>query len=473
MPTAPNFKLRPEERLVSVAEIKWNASAAPLTALEALQALAGAESTDEIGATGPLIASLALPANKDQPALRLYETLFGRDALISAYFLLDRFPALARTTLLRLAELQGLSEHAAREEEAGKIVHEARPADDPIAQTLTTTRGWQWPYYGSVDATPLFIILLARYREQHNPNFLSEEYTDRIGQVRRLSHALAQATQWLLKKTQSNPEGLLESRRLNQAGGTINQTWKDSPDSYHHADGTLVNPRHGIASIEAQAYAYDALLDAAESLPPGPLVQQCREAALRLRTLVLAKFWVEDKEGSYFALGSDRHGDNKLHILKVKTSNMGHMLNSRLLAGQENSVRYKRQALVSTLFTPNLITAHGIRTLAADENRYRPTSYHNGSVWPWDTFYISLGLQRYGFQQEAADLWRRIHNVITATKRFPEFVSGADSAEPLLPTRIIRVYDTVHKIRHTIEQPPQEIQAWTVAAAVALDNLDL
>lgn len=456
---------------MSVEEIKPNTSAAPITSLEALQALAGADSADDIGATGPLIASRALPAHKNQPALHLYETLFGRDSLISAYFLLDHFPTLARTTLLRLAELQGTSTNAASEEETGKIVHEARSADDPIAHALTTTRGWQWPYYGSVDATPLFISLLARYRK-HDPNFLNEEYTDLIGQPRRLSHALAQAAQWLLKKNQSNPDGLLESQRLNQDGGLINQTWKDSPDSYHHADGTLVNPSHGIASIEVQAYAYDALLDAAELLTPGPLAQQCREAALRLRTLVLTKFWVEDKAGSYFALGSDRHEDNKLHILKVKTSNMGHLLNSRLLAGQDNDLPDKRQAIVSALFTPTLLTAHGIRTLAADENRYRPTSYHNGSVWPWDTFYISLGLQRHGFRQEAADLWRRLQHLLRSTKHFPEFVSGDNTNRPYLPTQIIRVYDTKYKFEHTIEQPPQAIQAWTVATAVALLHLD-
>lgn len=462
----PATLLRPEERLISVQEVPVAAPVEPLPPLQALQLLANAQSPEDIGRHGPLLASHALPENKDQPALRLYETVFGRDSIISAYFLLEKFPLLAQTTLRRLAELQGTKMNAASEEEPGEIIHEARDPQDPIAQELTKTRGWQWPYYGSVDATPLFIILLAAYVHRHAARFLQEEYTDRDGHTRTMLHALQQAVAWILTKTKSNPDGLVESRRLNHTGH-INQVWKDSRDSYHHKNGTLANPDHGIASIEAQAYAHDALREASELLSAGPLQDQCQKAADRLGHILLKQFWIEEGKGGYFALGSDRHESGELQLLNVRTSNMGHLLNSRLLEGKDHTKM--REAIVAELFKPTLLTAHGIRTLAANENRFRPNSYHNGSVWPWDTFYISLGLQRHSFMAEAQDLQQRIAHTLSITKCFPEFVSGAEAPQSLMSTRTIRVFDTHYQFEHAIEQPPQEIQAWTVAAAVVLD----
>jgi glycogen debranching enzyme len=461
----PAAMLRPEERLLSVQEVPATTPVEPPSPLEALQLLAGVSNPSDIGKNGPLVASRALAANQHRKELRLYEALFGRDSLISAYFLLDQFPALARITLLKLAELQGVVLDEASEEEPGEVVHEARDPNDPIAKTLTETRGWHWPYYGSIDATPLFVIVAGEYIRRHDRQFLKETYTDRTGRVRPIAYAIRQAVAWMLQKSASNPDGLVESQRLNQHGGHINQAWKDSRDSYHHADGSLANAQSGVASIEVQGYVYDALLIAGEVLN-----EDFGAAAQQLKTTVLERFWIEDEQGAYFALGSDRDSAGKLRLLRIRTSNMGHLLNSRLLDGNDREIVEKKRLLVQTLFSPSLLTAYGIRTLASHENRFRPHSYHNGSVWPWDTFYIALGLLRQGFRPEAEELWQKIERVLAATKRFPEFICGADNPKTLLPSRLIRAYDTQYKFEHAIEQPPQEIQAWTVAAAVAIEH---
>lgn len=458
----PSLRLRPEERLVNVEEVTATIPHHPLTSIQALQLLTGAKQLEGIGRSGPLLAAATFPENKDRGDLRRFETLFGRDALIVSYFLLDRFPTLAEATLLKLAELQGKVYGDGSEEEPGEIVHEARANDDPVAHRLTRTRGWQWPYYGSVDATPLFVRILARYIKRHDRNFLQREYRDRDQQQHTMYDALQQATRWIIRKMESNPDGLVESVGRNQS-------WKDSPDSYHHADGTLANLAQGVASIEVQAYAYDALQYASQLLHDTALATQCIERAAALRSTIMSNFWIEDDRGAYFALGSDRNSANCLRLLHVRASNMGHLLTSQLLDGEDPEVFKKKRGLVRELFSPALLTPFGIRTLAKGENRFRPTSYHNGTVWPWDTFYISLGLQRQGFSHEARALRGRISQVLRITKRFPEFISGADEPNPILPTRIIRVYDTKYKFEHFIEQPPQEIQAWTVAAAVAID----
>lgn len=482
-PELKDLFLRPEERLLSMEKTIIDSPHHPLSPLKALQFLAGVSKPEDIGNNGPLLAARAFPEHGNQPELHLYEVMFGRDSLITSYFLLRQFPRLVRVTLYRLAELQGVTRNEASEEEPGKIVHEARSPEDPIAQQYSAQFGWQWPFYGSVDATPFFILVLANYVSRHEPNFLWEQYTDKTQKQRFFYHALQAAVEWLLQKMRSNPEGLVESLRLNRSGGLVNQCWKDSPDSYHHSDGSLANQTHGVASVEVQAYTYDALLDAVElfrsllSTPRLP-ADECEALtalsgeliiyADRLRGVLLHRFWVEDARGGYFALGSDRDEQGNLRLLTVRTSNMGHLLNSRLLDGSEATLQAKKEALVKTLWAPDLLHSGGIRTLAMGENRFRPTSYHNGSVWPWDTFYISLGLERQGFKRQAQDLRRRLKGVLRITKRFPEFISGAEGSSPILPTRRIRVLDTRYGFEHFIEQPPQEIQAWTVAAAVAM-----
>jgi hypothetical protein len=376
-----------------------------------------------------------------------------------------------RTTILELARLQGVGEDIAREEELGRIVHEARSPDDPIAQKLSAERGWGWPYYGSVDATPEFIRTLTAYcqRSEENRGFLAEEYTDLNGETQTISHALEMALAWIQRRLNMNAEGLLEYNSPLPLG-IENQVWKDSWDAYHHADGAVANHSQGIASIEVQVTTYDALIDAAE-LFEDILDQQSQAAHLRsqaetLKRTVLETFWTNDK-GGYFVLGTDRDENGQLRQLKIRTSNMGHTLNSRILKGSDPDIIAMRDAVVRQLFSPEMLNVSGIRTLASDEYRFRPGAYHNGSVWLWDTHHIAKGLRRLGYTDKVDELDRRILRVVEDTHIFPEYVRGDFGDTASTNDTSIVLWDSINNRQNMVEQPPQEVQAWTVAAILA------
>ena len=257
-----SLTLRPEEQVISATQVELKDPQENLTALDALQLLAGVSRPENIGKAGPVVASRIFSGHESVTDLRLYEVVFGRDSLIVARLVAEQFPELTRSTVKHLAALQGVGHNDLAEEEPGKIIHEDRPPDDPIAIAMTKTRGWQWPYYGSVDATPLFVSALIWYTRQHDSTFLEETFTARDGQTKTMREALIAATAWITKKMDENPEGLVESRQLNKIGGNMIQSWKDSLDSHSHADGSLVNFKSGIASIEVQALAHGALRDA-------------------------------------------------------------------------------------------------------------------------------------------------------------------------------------------------------------------
>lgn len=416
--------------------------------------------------------AVALEQGEVREHLRLFETVFGRDSLRVSIELIPHYPLLARTTVLELARLQGVEDNYEREEELGRIVHEARDISDPIARKITEQAGWGWPYYGSVDATPEFIRTLTAYcqRSEENRAFLSEEYTDRLGNTQTVAHALEMSLAWIDRRLNSNPEGLLEFRSI-LPRGIKNQVWKDSPDSYHHADGTIANHDRGIASIEVQVTTYDALIDAAElyeDVFDQPVrARELRLQADRIRNSILTNFWTDDK-GGYFVLGTDRDEHGRLRQLKVRTSNMGHVLNSRLLKGIDPHIVHMREAVMRQMMSPELLNVSGIRRLASDEVRFRPGAYHNGSVWLWDTHHIAKGMRRLGYVREADDLDSRILGVVNSINMFPEYVRGDDKPVPSVNAYIITVHDTVNDWVMNAEQPPQEVQAWTVAAILAI-----
>ncbi len=464
--------LRDNERLAWVEIVPLIIPAQHPSALEALMKLTGAKTVDEIGEKGPPNAAASTVENQGLTGMDLYETLFGRDSLIVSHFLLPQFPKVAHATILALSARQGTRRHVASEEEVGKIMHEDRDPSSRIAIELHETRGWEFPYFGSVDATPLFITLITSYVQQEGTAILNETYTDRSGQSRQVAHALDVALSWMLKNMAKQSEGTLEFCRMTEGGLPI-QAWKDSTDSYFHKDGTIANHENGIASIEVQAYAYDALLSVLELYHVIPQMshkkEELEQAASLLKETVFSKMWIEDEQGGYFALGCDRDDDGMMRALEIRTSNMGHMLSSRLLSGSEKDVMNKRQGIVRTLMSKEMLGASGVRTLAKNEERFSPGSYHNGSVWLWDSYYVSRGFRRHGFIEEADELVGRMFKVIDKTHKYPEFVRGGDELIPELNARIVDVIDEVTHVTNRIEQPPQEIQAWTVAAILAAE----
>ncbi len=462
------------------------------SSLEQMQRLTGVRNPRAIGRNGPSVAALSFePLSPKRLAvqslalfnktiftmttpehLRLYEVVFGRDSLRVAIDLMTSYPELARSTVLRLAELQGVEDNLEREEEAGKILHEARDMGDVRAQKLSAELGWSWPYYGSVDATPEFIRTLTAYcrLSEENYKFLSHTYIDRAGEQRSIAYALDMALEWITRKMDSNEESLLEYKTL-LPRGIENQVWKDSPDAYHHEDGTIANHERGIASIEVQVTTYDALLDAAElyerMYDDKKQSKVFRQRANILRKSIIKHFWTDDK-GGYFVLGTDRDDNDTIRQLRIRTSNMGHVLNSRLLEHGDDATQHMLHATIKQILSPEMLNISGVRTLASDEVRFRPGAYHNGSVWLWDTHHIAKGFRRHGYDDIADELDRRMLHVVETTKIFPEYVRGDSWVLPQINEHTIMVWDEGMNREMCVEQPPQEVQAWTVAAILAI-----
>ena len=393
--------------------------------------LARVERPEEVGRNGPLIAARATDANSGEAALRLFEIVYGRDSLMAALFVGDLFPLLREATVLYLADYQGQRYDAWHEEEPGRIAHMIwNPNRD-------TNLGY--PYFGTVDATPHFISA-AMHAIQARPTFEGE-----------IRDALAAAVAWLLRRLASDDLGLLSHQRVN-SHGIANQVWKDSWDSMSHVDGTVANHTAPVASLEAQALAYDALVEVGEL-----------HAADRLARSVEKHFWL----GDFYAIGVDRDpATGAPRPLSTRASNMGWLLRSRLLDGRED----RQRRIVELLFSDEFLAESGVRTLSNREVRFRSRSYHNGTVWPHDNYLISLGLEQRGFVDEAQELRRRLASFCRATHRFPEFVGGGGPDEAPFTKRIVDVYDTINDRPNRIEQPPQEIVCWTVAAMVAVEH---
>lgn len=470
------FPLLPGERIINTEDVLAPIPERPPSGLRELYRLANARVSATLQEFSPPLASLALESNTEVSSeLHKYEALFGRDSLRVALDILPLYPQLTRATLLALAKLQGTGNNAAREEERGRIPHEVRNSDDPIALELTNERGWGWPYYGTVDATPQFVHTIAAYCKQapEGTDLLLQGYTDKDDQPASMEIALTEAVDWILRRMHSNKEGLLEYKAAIPKG-IENQVWKDSWDAYFHKDGTLANHEKGIASIEVQRLAYDALLDAAE-LYDDPIIAQpmyaeeLRANAEHLRDAIFRYFWTED-QGGYFVLGTDRNHDDSLNQLEVRTSNMGHVLNSRLLEGNDPALVHMREMVVHQLFSPEMLAAGGIRTLASDEVRFRPGAYHNGSVWLWDTNATNRGLRRHSYLELSDVLGGRLLSVVETTKSFPEFVRGDTLPTINLNTKIIDVWDETNQRVNRIEQPPQQIQAWSVGTALDIKH---
>lgn len=476
LPKIPDgFRLLDGERLHRVHLYDTTLPKLRLSSLSEIFRLTKSSKISEIGAKGPIVAALPSESNiATHNGQGLYNVVFGRDSLRVALDLVKRYPKLTSATIIKLAELQGTRYNNAGEEEPGRIPHEIREKTDPIAIKITKERGWDWPYYGSVDATPEFIRTLSAFCRLGNKgiDFLSEKYTDRDGKTQTIATALTRAVDWMQDRMKSNPEGLLEFKSVLKRG-IENQVWKDSWDAYHHSDGTIANHNQGVASIEVQTVSHDALLDAAD-LYDTEIINKCdeaeklREQARQLSDKILDIFWTDDK-GGYFVIGTDRDENGNIRQLKIRTSNMGHVLNSRVIDGDDEEHTKKRLAILKQLRSPEMLSISGIRTLASDEVRFREGAYHNGSVWIWDTHHIAKGARRHAdnpeFEKFANDLDEKVLNVVNVIDEFPEYVRGGNDIA--VNTRVIDVYDTKMNRINRIEQRPQEIQAWTVAAILA------
>ncbi|MQY24933.1 amylo-alpha-1,6-glucosidase [Nocardia aurantia] len=350
-----------------------------------------------VTAGNPLLSTVLQRTESDLGALRIHDdtregrtfvaagapwfmTLFGRDSLLTAWMALPLDMSLALGTMQQLAELQGQHEDPLTEEEPGRIMHEIRrgPASGAVLGGET--------YYGTVDATPIFVMLLAEaWRWGADPEVIQP-----------LLPAADAALQWMTQYGDRDGDGFLEYQRATDRG-LVNQGWKDSFDGINDAAGQIAHSP--IALCEVQGYAYAALLaraELADEFDDPDMAEALRDQAAVLRTKFAEAFWIPEKGWYAVAL------DGNKHRMDALTSNVGHCLWTGIVPDEHANL------LVRWLSSAEMNSGFGLRTLSSNMGAYNPMSYHNGSVWPHDTAIVVAGLLRYRHIPGAIELATRL-----------------------------------------------------------------
>jgi glycogen debranching enzyme len=328
-----------------------------------------------------------------------YSTTFGRDGLITALQMLWWNPSVARGVLRRLAAYQAKVTDPRSDAQPGKILHEMRAGE--MAALHEVPFGL---YYGSVDATPLFVLLAGAYVER-----TGDEVT-----LAELWPAIEAALAWIDGPGDPDGDGFIEYRRATEEG-LANQGWKDSHDAIFHADGCLVEGHIALAEVQGYVFAAKRLAArCARRLGHDALASELETQAARLAERFEAAFWCPQIETYALAL------DGSKEPCRVRTSNAGQVLFAGI-ASPERAVTVAR-GLMETRFN----SGWGIRTLAKGEARYNPMSYHNGSIWPHDNSLIALGFARYGLTQSVGQLFTGLFKAATymESRRLPELYCG-------------------------------------------------
>ena len=375
---------------------------------------------------------LALPAHPDDAFYAAgapwFFTLFGRDSIWAARLALSQDPSIAASTLRVLARLQGTKKDPATAEAPGKIPHELRSG----ALSLPN-EGVHLPplYYGTVDATPLWVCLLADARDAGMPE----------DEVRELLPSLRAALGWMTDHGDASGSGFIDY--VDETGhGLANQGWKDSGDSIQWRNGRLAEGP--IALSEVQAYAYEAAVRGAELLDAlgEDGGDSLRSWAADLRTRFRTAYWVTTSEGHYPAIALDAHGA----AVDTLTSNIGHLIGTGLLDPDEE------RACAELLLGDSMSSGFGIRTMSSGAAGFWPLSYHGGSVWAHDTAVAVHGLLRAGLRAEAASVARQLVDAAEGFEyRMPELHAGDRRTPGVAP------------VPYPASCRPQ---AWSAAAAV-------
>ena len=348
--------------------------------------------------------SYSLPA----AGLPWFMALFGRDSLITAYQALPFQPHLARTTLEALTAWQAKERDDFRDAEPGKILHELRLGE----LTMLGERPHS-PYFGTHDATPLFLILLDEY----------ERWAGDRDFVRSLQPAAMKALDWMERYGDRDGDGYLEYQTRSKEG-LANQCWKDSWNSILFKDGTVA--KGPIATCEIQGYAYDARVRMArlarEVWDDPQLAARLDRDAATLRQRFNRDYWIEARGQYALAL------DGEKRQVDAMTSNVGHLLWSGIVPEDRAATMAQR------LMSPEMFTGWGIRTMSANDAGYNPIEYHDGTVWPHDTAFVAEGMRRYGHREQASHLALMLIQAAGAFEyRLPEVFAGFSREETGAP----------------------------------------
>jgi glycogen debranching enzyme len=336
-----------------------------------------------------------------------FMALFGRDSLMTAWMLLPWDPGLALGTLRTLAARQGIEVDTGSEEEPGKILHEVRFG--PAASFALNGRS---AYFGSADATPLFVMLLAEV----------QRWGAKDSAITPLFPHAERAMDWIGAYGDEDGDGFVEYCRKTR-DGLVNQGWKDSWDGVNFADGTIAEPPIALAEVQGYVYAaYRAMARMVKQAGNDRAAAAWRKKAKQLKRDFNEQFWLPER--GWFAIGLD-HDKRPIDAL---TSNIGHCLWTGIVD------KDKAASVAAHLMSEEMFSGWGIRTLASSMGAYNPMSYHNGSVWPHDNAICAAGLMRYGFIDQAQ---RVTDAIIDASEQFgyrlPELFCGFDRAEFAAP----------------------------------------
>jgi glycogen debranching enzyme len=352
---------------------------------------------------------IAQDATLPAAGLPWFMALFGRDSILTSFQALPYLPGLAATTLRVLAARQAHERDDFHEQEPGKILHELRFGE-------LTARGERphSPYFGSADATPLFLVLLDEYHR----------WTGDSGLVRELEPSARAALDWIEHSGDCDGDGYVEYQCRNATTGLVNQCWKDSWDSIQFADGTLA--RGPIATCEIQGYVYDAQRRAARLARgvwnDGPLAERLEARSVDLRRRFHQDFWMPERGAHALALDGDKRRVDSL------TSNIGHLLWSGILDPDPAA------ATANRLLGEELYSGWGVRTLATGEAGFNPLGYHTGTVWPHDSSLTVAGLVRYGHRDEATEIATAMLAAAPYFEhRLPEVFAGYPAAVTAVP----------------------------------------
>ena len=318
-----------------------------------------------------------------------FSRLFGRDSLISAAQMLGKNPGICQATLEVLSQLQGKVFNDGREEEPGKIIHETE-----LEKSGRSKNKFPFPYYGSVDSTPLFLILFSfYYRRTRNIKFLNSHWKK-----------ILMALNWMEEYGDKDKDLFLEYQRKSQRG-LFHQGWKDSCENH-------LKIKPPVSLVEVQGYQYLALKESAylaDIKEDWDLEKKLKRRAEKLKEKFNKEFWMKDKK--YFALALDK--DKKQR--KAITSNPGHLLFTGIIGIS------KANLVVKKLFQKDLFTPYGIRTHSSLESDFDPKSYHLGAVWPHDNWIIAQGLKKMGYKDEYLKIKKAILLAYEELGFLPEF----------------------------------------------------
>lgn len=338
-----------------------------------------------------------------------YDALFGRDSIISALQLMPYETTIAKSTLGLLARYQGSKVCNWGDEEPGKILHELR-----VGEKANTNKIPQTPYYGSVDSTPLFLILMTEY----------VLWSGDLQMFHKMRENVDKAVEWIDACLNSDERGFV-SYVPKSTFGLYNQGWKDSPDSVSKSSGAIA--RHPIALAEVQGYVYRAQNDISllyDRIGERSLASRLRHDAEMLKRRFNEEFWMDDRQ--FYAQALDRSGQ-----CDVISSNPVHGMWCDIID------KKRCHAVVDRIFQEDMFSGWGIRTLSSGEKRYNPLGYHTGTIWPHDNSIIGMGLSRYGYSKEMSLLFSSLYEAAAFYPRYrlPELFGGFTREEYDIPIK--------------------------------------